>query len=463
MNSFRLRALAGALAAGFMVTSPFAVAEDDVSQLKHQMEELDHKIRILQRKQELNEEAAAAKAKETASVTAGPDGFGIRSADNAFRLNLHGDLQVDSRSYQGTRLSGPPGTQTPDTLLIRRARPIVEATLYNKYDFRLMPDFGGGQTVLFDAYGQARFTPEFQLRLGKFKPPVGLEQLQVDDNLFFSERSLATDLVPNRDTGVQFQRDLFGGTLSYAVGVFNGAVDAGYTGSADVDSNSGKDAEARLFARPFKNGFESLRGLGFGVAYTEGHQTGISITADLPTYKTVGQQTLFAYNSGAFANGTRQRLSPQLYYYWGPFGLLTEYVRSSQEVTRAGATQDVENTAWNLTVGWVLTGEDSTFEGVTPRRPFVWGTGEWGAFQVVARASKLTLDNDAFNGTASTRVADPTASAREASDTGIGLNWYVSRLIRVYVDYDRTKFKGGAATGDRPDEKVLISRFQFAF
>jgi phosphate-selective porin OprO/OprP len=269
--------------------------------------------------------------------------------------------------------------------------------------------------------------------------------------------------VPVRDVGAQFQGELFGGILNYAVGVFNGVVDGGNNGSGDVDSNSGKDAEARLFARPFRNGFEPLRGLGFGVAFTDGRQTGTSTTASLPTYKTVGQQTFFAYNSGAFANGTRQRLSPQLYYYWGPFGLLTECVRSAQQVTRAGVAQDVNNTAWNVTLGWVLTGEESTFEGVLPRRPFVSGSGGWGAFQVVARASKLTVDDDAFMGTAATRVADPAASAREATDTGIGLNWYISRLIRVDVDYDRTRFKGGAAEGDRPQEKVLISRFQFAF
>jgi phosphate-selective porin OprO and OprP len=460
MNPFRLRTLAGVLAASVIVASPFAVAQDDVNQLRQRVDDLDQKMRILQRKQEVEAETAAAKDKESARVTAGPDGFGINSADNAFRLNFHGDLQVDSRSYQGTRLSSPPGTQTPDTLLIRRARPIIEAALYDKYDFRLMPDFGGGQTVLFDAYGQARFVPEFQLRAGKFKSPVGLEQLQVDDNLFFAERSLATDLVPNRDVGVQLQGDLFGGTLNYAIGVFNGVIDAA---NADLDTNSGKDAEARLFARPFKNGFEALRGLGFGVAYTSGRQTGTATSANLPTYKTIGQQALFAYSSGAFANGTRERLSPQAYYYYGPFGLLTEYVRSSQAVTRAGITQDIRNKAWNVAAGWVLTGEDASFEGVTPRRPFVPGGDGWGAFQLVARASKLTLDDDAFSGAATTRLADRATSVREASDSGIGLNWYVSRLLRVYVDYDQTKFKGGVAGSDRPDEKVLISRLQFAF
>ncbi len=155
--------------------------------------------------------------------------------------------------------------------------------------------------------------------------------------------------------------------------------------------------------------------------------------------------------------------SVKTHYYFGPFGLLTEYVRSSQEVMRAGSIRDVRNTAWNVAVGWVLTGEESTFTGVTPRRPFSPGTSDWGAFQVVARASKLTVGNDAFDGGALLRVADPSVSAREARDTGIGLNWYLSRLMRIDVDYDQTRFSGGAAAGDRPAEKVLISRFQFAF
>ena len=47
MNPLRLRTVAGALAASFIMTS-FALAEDDISQLKQQVDELDQKIRVLQ-------------------------------------------------------------------------------------------------------------------------------------------------------------------------------------------------------------------------------------------------------------------------------------------------------------------------------------------------------------------------------------------------------------------------------
>ncbi|HYL19563.1 MAG TPA: porin, partial [Burkholderiales bacterium] len=246
--------------------------------LQQKVDDLDQQVRIFGRKQELAQEETAAekeKNKSAGVVVAGPEGFGIRSADNAFRLNLKGVIQVDARFYDGTRLSSPPvpGAQTPDTFLLRRVRPVIEGTLYDKYDFRIMPDFGGGKQQLFDAYLQARFLPELQLRVGKYKSPFGLEQLQEDVNLTFAERSLATDLVPNRDVGAQLQGNLFDDTIAYQIGVFNGEPDG--TTQADIDSNSGKDVEARVFARPFRNGSRaSLRGLGVGVAYTTGRQTG---------------------------------------------------------------------------------------------------------------------------------------------------------------------------------------------
>ena len=70
-------------------------------------------------------------------------------------------------------------------------------------------------------------------------------------NTSFNERSLVTDLVPNRDVGLQFWGDIDGGVLSYAAGIFNGV------GDAQNSSNSAFENEVefagRLFAQPFKN------------------------------------------------------------------------------------------------------------------------------------------------------------------------------------------------------------------
>ena len=59
-----------------------------------------------------------------------------------------------------------------------------------------MPDFAGRTAQIFDAYLNYRYAPWLQLRAGKFKLPVGLEQLQSDPVTSFNERALPTALSP---------------------------------------------------------------------------------------------------------------------------------------------------------------------------------------------------------------------------------------------------------------------------
>jgi phosphate-selective porin OprO/OprP len=43
------------------------------------------------------------------------------------------------------------------------------------------------------------------------------------------------------------------------------------------------------------------------------------------------------------------------------------------------------------------------------------------------------------------------------------VNWYLTRNVKFMLDGVRTRFGGGAATGDREDERVLFSRVQISF
>jgi phosphate-selective porin OprO/OprP len=352
------------------------------------------------------------------------------------------------------------------------ARPILEGTAYEKFDFRFTPDFGNTQNngtttastpQIYDAYIDANLYPEFKIRVGKFKPPLGLERLQSPADLLFAERAFPTDLVPNRDIGLQFSGDLFNRTLYYAAGVFNGAVDNALAQTGDA--NNGKDFNLRLFAQPWRNtDLTALRGLGVGIAYGRGVQQGVAVTnSQLPTYVTPGQENFFTYAANAVANGERVTWAPQLYYSVGPFGVLGEYTNTAQFVTRSTNTQNVSNNAWQVALTWVLTGEKASFYGVIPSERFNLSKAHWGDLQLVARVSKLTVDSNAYIGTAATQLANPSTQASKATDYGIGLGWDLSREVRIMLDYDQTTFKGGAANGgDRPDEKVIITRFQYA-
>jgi hypothetical protein len=158
----------------------------------------------------------------------------------------------------------------------------------------------------------------------------------------------------------------------------------------------------------------------------------------LPGYFTDGQQQFFAYNptGGAVvvADQDHWRISPQAYYYYGPFGLLGEYAISDQAVRRTGvapfSSAHLENTAWDVSASWVLTGEDATFAGgVIPRHPFNPAQGDWGALQLVGRYAELSIDSAAFP-----LFSDPTTSARSAAAWSAGLNWYLNRNVMVKLE-----------------------------
>ncbi len=380
---------------------------------------------------------------------AGADGFSVQSEDGAWKLRLGGYAQLDGRFYPGD----DPKLGT-DTFVLRRVRPIVQGTVARYFDFYVNPDFGGGTTVLQDAYLDARFTPRLRVRVGKFKEPFGLERLGSGAALLFVERALPTALAPNRDLGLQVHGELAGGVVGYAAGVFNGVPDGG---SVDTDVNDGKDLAGRLWLQPGKRGkSKALKNLGLGFAVTHGNQDG-----PLPSYKTGGQLTFFSYASGATAYGSRTRLSPQASWSYGPVGLIGEWVSSEQEVRRNATSTAVtlEHTAWQGAVAIVLTGEDAAPGAVKPKKSFEPGKG-WGALELVARVNGFDVDEAAFTA----GLADPSRSASQARAWGLGLNWYLNRNVKQTLTYERTTFTGGAASGgDRPAEDALFIRSQVSF
>jgi phosphate-selective porin len=41
---------------------------------------------------------------------------------------------------------------------------------------------------------------------------------------------------------------------------------------------------------------------------------------------------------------------------------------------------------------------------------------------------------------------------------GAGLNWYLTGTFKLQFNYEVTQFTGGAPNGDRPTERVAITR-----
>lgn len=489
--------------------------------LEQRLEELDQEMRILKRKRELDQEAAEAAKKAVPIAKVGSSGLSIESADGTNSIKFHGIVQVDHRLFfegvndirnrtdqRAGNLDEEGFHDANNSWNLRRARPTIEGTLLGKYDFRLMTDFAGGTVSIFDAYLDARLHPVFKIRAGKFKSFVSLERLQSASDIKLIERSYVSNaLLPNRDVGIAVHGDILDSTLNYAFGLMNGVTDGGNIGTGPQFSGR-KEFTGRVFATPFRNRESVWRGLGFGAAATYTSVRGernLNFTdttpADatrngLPNYLTDGQNFFFRYGGATVADGDRIRISPQAYYYVGPFGLLSEYALVRQEVSlstggsppaggpasntviTANTGKTLHHQAWHVTVSYVLTGEDNSFQGVRPRHNFDLGNN-WGAWELAGRYGEIHLDDDTFKDPTGVSFvggyANLSESAKSARSWTVGLNWYLNQNVRAAVNYSETHFDGGAGIGvtpinaagtnvlDRPDERILLSRVQLAF
>ena len=455
------RPAAALLAAFSLAPHPVRAAGTDSAELqalKSQVAALEQQLKVLARQIELKEEADKAAAPTAAKLTVNDRGVTLASADAAHSLRLRGLVQLDARQF----FAG--GGLVNNAFVLRRARLIAEGQFAKSYAFQLTTEFGGSSVSILDANFTVALTPALQLKLGKFKFPVGLELLQSDSWTFFNERSIVTNLVPNRDLGVQAQGELLGGRLAYQAGIFNGVADGGSSTNTDLDEE--KDFAGRVFAAPFRHEAGSaVQGLSFGLAGSVGREK--TAAGRSAGYRTDGQQTFFTYNAAVIADGRNWRVSPQLDYRLGSLGVVGEYVVSTVNLrpSATGAKTELQNRAWQLAAGYVLTGEDSSYNGVVPRTNFDLAAGTWGAFEVVGRYARLKVDDDAFP-----TFASAAASASEATAFGLGLNWYLSKTALIKLDYYQTDFGLHALAPAVPtsallrqDEKALITRFQLAF
>ena len=406
--------------------------QEQIDALKARIVELDAKVRPIQR----------------AEVTAGDKGFSLSSADGSSSLRLRGLIQVDARAFGDGKIDN-------DSFVIRRARIGLEGKLNKTTDYQLIGEFGNASaTTLLDANVTLNYSPELQAKVGRFKTPVGLEQLQSDANALFIERSLVSQIAPNRDLGIQLGGELNNKTISYAIGVFNGIQDGG-NNSDQKDANDGKDIAARVIFQPWINEEGSdLAGLSFGLGGSYGLQdTNAKVGS---SYRTDGQQTFFAWRDTVLSTGRVSRLSPQFSYYNGGFSLLGEYIVSHTDVgLAAGSRTQLKNDAWQLAAGYVLTGEKASYKGVVPSNDFDRASGSLGAVELVGRIASLDVDNAAF-----TTFADRDKSATKANSYSIGVNWYLSKVTRLSLNYARTDFD--LAPGANPSANAVIKNSEDA-
>jgi phosphate-selective porin OprO/OprP len=378
------------------------------------------------------------------------DGLWFSNEDGSTHLQVHGYIQADNRWFLENTHGEP-----VDAFLFRKIRPLFEGTLFNNVDFRFMPDFGQNNPQIQEAYLELKTLPFAKLRVGKFKEPIGLEVLRQDRDLTFVERSLASDLLPLRTVGAQISGAVLSNSITYEGGYFNGSNDG--TNGVFTHWASGNEGAARAFFHPFATtGIDAMSHFGIGVAGSAGSQHGA-----IAGLKTIGQTTWFKYSSTAVADGEHNRLAPQAYYYAGPFGVMGEYVISSQRVLNKGITARIRNEAWQAEGSVLVTGEKNAYTGVRAGNAFEPGRGfsHFGALELAFRYSQARIDDDAFP-----HFANIATAARFAAETGIGFNWYLTRYVKLQTEYEHTGFR--MAPGNKTplhSENLVLSQIQLSF
>ncbi len=438
----------------------------EVKQLEQRvdtLEGLDQKVKVIDRKLEVQEETQQQRSLVTPIVKVSDEGFYLSSPNHDYNIGFGGIIQADGRFFT----SGA-DKDVSSTFFLNRVRPIITGSVGKYYNFNITPDFGQGKVTLQDAYLNITYWDYASLRAGKFKAPLDLERLQSDRDLEFSERSEIQNLVPNRDTGFTLHGKLLDGRVYYDAALMNGVPNNTAADTTDIDNNDGKDFVGRIFATPFELGENSwLKGLGFGFAGSYGDERGTTTS----TYKTYGMSTWFQYNKGVTASGLRARIEPQIYYYWRSFGLMAEYAQDEHSLNLdttikkkfVNRTDTFTDTGYFAQASYLLTGEDASYGWVKPHHPFDPRNGWWGGWELAARISNVAAQTRQFQ----LGFANPSVSAETATEFALGVNWYLNSNIKWQFDYANTFFDGGAGTTtapkDRPNESVFESQLQISF
>ena len=355
--------------------------------VEERLDELDQKIRVLDRKTELDKEAAAEKAKTAGQATAGKDGFSsqIRRRQlpveaarlRAIRRPLLPERRPEAAGPTPSRCAGcgrsskAPSTRSSTSASCptsAAARPCFRTPISRLASPR-----------------PSRCGPASSSRRWAWsacsRRPTSCS----------SSAPSPRTWCPTATSASRSRGDLAGGVATYAVGVFNGVPDGG--------SGTATPTTTRTL-RPGSSSSLSSRGAARSRTWASawpastGEQEGTLTAPSLPAFRTPGQQTFFSYRTDGTApeHGVCRRqplpgFSPQGYFYTGPVRPARRIRDVQARTVRRGHGL---RATWSTRPGrWRPPGcspAASPPSGrVNPKTVFDRAADTWGAFELAAR------------------------------------------------------------------------------
>lgn len=372
------------------------------------------------------------------------DGLKFSSGDGTWDGYVGGRVRMHMRNFvdrpsDGTRTS-------PDTFFLREIRLETGGTYKQDWEYKVQYDMPTGSSsttgTLQDGYLGWKHYPVASLRMGQFKEPFSQEESTSGRFIDFNERSVLTRLAPGRDIGFMAYGKALEDIVEYEVGVFNGQ------GRAVFDGGDNKEFAARLRINPFlTSDIPWLKGLRVGAAGTVGAIDDASI--DGLDFRTTELGVLFLDSSVGTINGLRNRMGVEMSWLYDSFSVRGEWVKKTDWVSRVAGnvSVQVEQDAWYVAATWLPTGEKKTLENrITPLKPFSISDGTWGAVELAFRVADLEIEDSIFD----YGLASRTGQANEVMTYTGGVNWWLTKNIRISSNYIVEQFNAPLNFGTPP-------------
>lgn len=388
------------------------------------------------------------------------DGLRFRTRDGNFDARLGGRMLTHYRTVvdrPDDSTAGDGLRTVPDSFFVRQARLELEGTVMKEFGYRVQTDFGTGlynqgagtgpantTGTLRDAYVEWVGIPEFKIRAGQFFEAVSQEDITSTRFIEFAERSDLNRLLPGREIGLQVSGICFDKRLEYFAMVCNGTGLLNDSGRAVSDANDEKEVSGLLRVTPFAGtDLDALKSLRLGI----GASIGDADNAPVSGFDLVSTQLSVMYLSstgGGSFDGTRWRLDPQISWAWGPLGFRAEYLRREDELAHGTAVGEIRSAGWYAYVTCILTGEDKKFEDrILPK-------SRWGALEVAFRYAVLNIDHLSESG-----VAVAQGNADRINSITAGLNWWITRNVRITANAILERFDDEVAFDNRAEDSLF--------
>ncbi len=369
-------------------------------------------------------------------------GIRFRALDENFRAKFGTLVQIDGISLNTNKAILNENTG------VRRSRLILDMHFYKNwevmvmYDVAVRPlDLRGFQYLLLRYNGISRT----RLTFGNIQEPIGLDWSTSTQEVSFLERAQMTSLLPPLHLG--FLVETYGDLWSYGVGVFAGEITDGF----HFKNNWG--ASSRFTYSPIRND-DTVVHLGVSGSYRD--QLGvINSPSEIPDTGSSNAEAV-RFSSSENLSFYNQLLGAEVALRKGYFTAQFEYLRNFKN--KEPGIPEIEYDSWYVQGVWILTGEvrnynpvNGTFGSINPikKSSSVFNTGAW---EFGVRYSEI-------NNTKGENVL-----TYDNSNLTVGLNWHLSKNIRIMTNYIRVKTNRSEVQSDgKKYANVIGTRIQINF